>query len=162
MRTTSPHRKRRAATGRLDNATVVAHGFINVSSTSGDKYSCDRVAVRQGTSVKAADVIKITGTEHRNRFGADHKVSIVAPNVAQVRRTVDLALRTLKSVKVDQTIGEYGMINIKVISGASELISFINQSRSDRLFRVETAFCNDRDSMCATTMRRTHAPTYRK
>ncbi len=138
----SPHRKRRANKGRFDQAVVVTSGYKRVEGTQ-NCVVWDAVVCRNTTagSAKEVDAIIDERTFHRNRFNADHKLALVAPNVSQVRSLLRHIRFSLPKAVIEERMIE-GMICLKLKSHGNEVIAIINSSKSNRLFQVEEGFVN--------------------
>lgn len=146
---TAPARKRQANHGRIDTAVSVTHNHAWVNGKL-DHFSV--TSVRESSANASADAISCDAmihdiTTHRNRFVAEHRLVLTAPDVREVRDCLVLAKRHLKeAVQFEDTVVELGRAKIrsvKVRVGGRALLQFISGNRANSMFTVVDAVCAD-------------------
>lgn len=156
MKQVTPHRKRQANKGRIFTGMVVTSGYKLVEDThhalvwDSDVCKPEQASQRHG---KQVDAILDERTAHRNRFNAEHRVLLIAPNNSPVRRLLKSIAH--KGGKFTTHI-QNGMVYVKVQSDAKAFLGFVNRSPIDFLFRVEEAFCGENKTPMASTVKKLH------
>lgn len=158
MKAVSPHRKRRANKGRIDTGVVLTHGYKMVAGHH--VWHTEVVKDARADYRKEIDAIIDERGMQRNRFNADHRVCLTAPDLCQVRKVIKRIEYVLPHTKLDIVKTGQGMLSIKVEGDAAGVLRIIQNSQSSRIIQVVEAFCGENKSPMASTVRSLHGRRY--